>query len=118
MENQNLKTFTDTIQVLREQRNQMLDLVTAGEVEKKMLQHRVAIAETKVKQLEDSLIKDASVAADLLAKSDAQLKKAHEDCARLSVESKKLRESFKLLQTQNIPETWRDVTLGLSPPAK
>ena len=66
--------FRHTIQVLKEQRNVALDSLAGAVTENRILQHRLAISDNKILELEKKLMEDRAKAKELLDKANEKAK--------------------------------------------
>ena len=94
--------FRNTIQVLKEQRNVALDSLVGAVTENRILQHRLAISDNKILELEKKLMEDRVKSKELLDKANEKAKVLSDGIKDIADKEQNIRQALKNLKDNNI----------------
>lgn len=94
--------FRHTIQVLKEQRNVALDSLAGAVTENRILQHRLAISDNKILELEKKLMEDRIKAKELIDKANEKAKILSDGVKDIADKELNIRHALENLKETNI----------------
>lgn len=94
--------FRNTIQVLKEQRNVALDSLVGAVTENRILQHRLAISDNKILELEKKLMEDRVKSKELLDKANEKAKVLSDGIKDIADKEQNIRQALKNLKDNNL----------------
>lgn len=94
--------FRNTIQVLKEQRNVALDSLAGAVTENRILQHRLAISDNKILELEKKLMEDRVKSKELLEMANEKAKVLSEGIKDIADKEQNIRQALKNLKDNTL----------------
>lgn len=94
--------FRNTIQVLKEQRNVALDSLVGAVTENRILQHRLAISDNKILELEKKLMEDRVKSKELLDKANEKANVLSDGIKDIADKEQNIRQALKNLKDNNL----------------
>ena len=94
--------FRNTIQVLKEQRNVALDSLVGAVTENRILQHRLAISDNKILELEKKLMEDRVKSKELVDKANEKAKVLSDGIKDIADKEQNIRQALKNLKDNNL----------------